>query len=121
MRGEKRQYVRWRKKIRVTYTLSEDDTSFKEVFTEDLSEMGVQILAADKLEPGQAVRLKIEFIYDSVPIMAVGKVAFVKAFENQYRVGLEFMDMDDFGKLRLKRNLDKIREGLTDGMKEEYA
>lgn len=109
---EKRRYIRWRRKIRVAYSLTEEDASYKEIFTEDLSDHGLQILVSDRLVPQQKVRLKLEFVYDSVPIMAVCRVTYVKDYEDQYRVGLEFIDMKDFEKERLKRSLEKVGQDL---------
>ncbi len=110
MSEEKRRYVRWRKKVRVAYSLNEKEEPFKEIFTEDLSEMGLQILAGDKLQLQQIVPLRLEFIYDSIPIFAAGRVVFVVASGDKYRAGLEFVDMDDFQKQRLKQNLDRIKQ-----------
>ena len=114
MGEEKRRHVRWKRKIRVTYSLTDDSESYQEIFTEDLSETGLQILSADRFELKRTVRLKFEFIYDSVPIVADARVLYVNAFENQYRVGLEFVDMDNFQKQRLKRCLDKVRQDFRD-------
>jgi len=122
MSEEKRRYVRWRKKIKVAYSLKDTEEHFEEIFTEDLSEVGLQILVSDKLQLKQTIRLKLEFVYDPVPIIAGGKVVFVKACEDKYRVGLEFIDMDDFQRYRLKLNLDKVRQDFRDEIKEErYA
>jgi c-di-GMP-binding flagellar brake protein YcgR len=116
---EKRRYVRWKKKIRITYSLWDNPESYQEIFTEDFSETGLQILSADKWEPQQIVRLKLEFVYDSVPIVSDARVMHVKAFEKQYRMGLEFINMDDFQKQRLKRCLDKVRQDFRDEATED--
>lgn len=119
MGEERRRYIRWKKKVRITYSLWDRPESYQEIFTKDLSEMGLQILSADKWKPQQIVRLKLEFVYDSVPIVADARVVYVNAFENQYRVGLEFVDMDDFQKQRLKRCLDKLRQDVRDEATED--
>lgn len=118
---EKRRYIRWRKKIRVAFSLAEKDDFFEEAFTEDLSELGLQILIDDKLQLKQRVRLKLEFVYDSLPIMAGAEVVYVAAYENQYRVGLEFIDLEGFQKQRLKRDLDKARQELNGEDEQGYA
>jgi len=117
MAEEKRRYFRWRKKIRVTYSLTEEDESYQEIFTEDLSEHGLQILVRDRLGVQQKIRLKLEFVYDSVPIMTIGRVIYATAYENQYRVGLQFIDMNDFEKQRLKRGLEKARQDFQNKAK----
>lgn len=108
MGEEKRRFVRWRQKVRVAYSLDKEGNSYQQIFTEDLSETGLQILLKDSLQLSQTVRVKLEFVYDSVPIMATARVAYIKAYQNQYRVGLEFINMTDFEKQRLKRILEKI-------------
>ena len=121
MGEEKRQYFRWRKKIRITCSLTGKDDSYEEIFTEDLSETGLQILLSERLALRQTIRLRLEFVYDSVPIMAAGRVVYVKAHENRYRIGLEFMEMDDFQKQRLKRGLEKARQDFEAEAKQGYA
>lgn len=121
MDEEKRRSERLRKKIRVAYSPTEKDEVYREIFTEDISDHGLQILVPDRLEAQQRVMLRLEFVYDSVPIMAVGRVAYVTAFEKGYRVGLELIEMDDFQKERLKRCLEKVRQDFIEEAKEGYA
>ena len=45
------------------------------------------------MRSGQEVRLNIEFAYDSLAIKAIAKVAYVGKEDNQYRIGLEFIDI----------------------------
>jgi c-di-GMP-binding flagellar brake protein YcgR len=118
MGEEKRSYIRWKTKIRVAYTLAGTDEFYKEVFTEDISESGLQILVADKLRLKQTVKLKLEFVYDSVPITVMARVAYLKEYENQRRVGLEFINMDPFQTDRLKRGLERVRQEFKDEAKE---
>ncbi len=110
----KRRHIRWKKKLRVAYSLMQDSESYHEVFTEDISESGLQILSADRLSPKQMVRLRLEFVYDSVPIVAVAKVVYIGEMEHKFRVGLEFSNMDSFQEQRLKRYLSKLRQDLGD-------
>ncbi len=108
MSQEKRRYIRWKEKIKVAYAFAENE-SYKEVFTEDLSEAGLQILTTDRLELEQAVMLKIIFIYDPLPIIAIAKVVHAENKEGRYKIGLEFFNMNDFEKQRLRRNLIKAK------------
>ncbi|MFH1622234.1 MAG: PilZ domain-containing protein [Candidatus Omnitrophota bacterium] len=110
MGEEKRQYVRWREKIQVAYVVEGEKQPYREVFTEDVSEVGVLIDAFEELESGQNVQLKIEFVYDSVPIMARAKVMHVKKSEDRYKIGLEFLGLDDFQKQRFARYLEMIKK-----------
>lgn len=109
MGEEKRRHFRWREKVRVTYSALEEEL-YQEIFTKNLSERGLQILVNKKLYPNQTVRLKLEFAYDSVPVMGLGKIAYVESCGEQFRAGVEFMEMSDFDNQRLRRNLEKIRE-----------
>jgi len=108
MGEEKRQYVRWKDKIQVAYIIEGDKQPYREVFTEDVSELGVLIDAFEELESGQNVQLRLEFVYDSVPIIARAKVSHVKKSEDRYKIGLEFLEMDDFQKQRFGRYLEMI-------------
>ena len=110
----KRRHIRWKKKLRVAYSLMDESESYREVFTEDISESGLQIISLDRLTPKQTVRLRLEFVYDSVPIVAVAKVVYVGELENKFRVGLEFLKMDTFQEQRLKRYLGKLRQDFGD-------
>ena len=66
MREEERQYVRWKEKIQVSYAPGEVSHGFKEVFTENISELGLLIRAFEELGVDQKVQLKLEFVYDSI-------------------------------------------------------
>ena len=110
----KRRHIRWKKKLRVAYSLMQDSESYQEVFTEDISESGLQIISFDRLAPKQMIRLRLEFVYDSVPIVAVAKVVYVGELEHKFRVGLEFLKIDSFQEERLKRYLGKLRQDLGD-------
>jgi c-di-GMP-binding flagellar brake protein YcgR len=121
MGEEKRSSIRWKTKIRVAYSLAGADEFYKEVFTEDISEKGLQILAADKLKLKQAVKLKLEFVYDSVPITVMGTVVYLKEQGNRCRAGLEFTNMDAFQSHRLKRGLERVRQELKDEAGERGA
>ena len=110
----KRRHIRWKKKLRVAFALMQESESYQEVFTEDISESGLQIISFDRLTPKQTVRLRLEFVYDSVPIVAVAKVVYVGELEGRFRVGLEFLKMDSFQEERLKRYLGKLRQDSGD-------
>lgn len=110
----KRRHIRWKKKLRVTYSLMQDSESYHEVFTEDISESGLQIISFDRLTSKQMIRLRLEFVYDSVPIVAVAKVVYVGELERRFRVGLEFLKIDSFQEERLKRYLGKLRQDSGD-------
>ena len=118
---EKRRYIRWETKTRVAYALNKDDDLYKEVFTADISEKGLQILTNVKLELEQILYLKLEFMSDSVPVVAEGKVVYLKIEEGKYRVGLEFTKMDDFQMQRLKRCLEDIRKEFEREAKKRYG
>lgn len=110
MGQEKRRYVRWTKKVRVVCCMREDEDAFEEVFAEDISESGLQIVLRRPLKTNQFIKLKLEFIYDSVPIMVTGKVVHIKPEGDNFRLGLELVDMDDFQTQRLRKCLDKFSQ-----------
>lgn len=107
---EKRRYIRGDNKVRVTYSLGEEDEFSEGVFTENISEVGLQIIIENRIEQNQVLQLKLEFMSDSVPIIADCRVVYVKPESNQHRIGLEFINMDNFQKQRLKRCLEEVRK-----------
>jgi len=113
MTDEKRRHVRWKKKLKVSYALTEEKDYYDDIFTEDISEEGLQIFIPDSLDLGQTVMLKLEFFNDTVPIIIGGKVVFLKADEEKYRIGFSFIDMNDFQRQRIKRNLDDINSSFN--------
>jgi len=112
MGQEKRRFIRWTKKVRVVCSVREDEEAFEEIFAEDISESGLQIVLRRPLKANQCIKLKLEFIYDSVPIMLTGKVVHVKPEGDRFRMGLEFVYMDDFQRQRLRKCLEKFSEEL---------
>jgi c-di-GMP-binding flagellar brake protein YcgR len=114
MSEEKRRHIRWKKKLKVSYALTEEGDYYGDIFTEDISEEGMQILISDSLELDQTLRMKLEFANDSVPINIIGKVVFVKADGKQWRLGFEFVNMDDFQKRRIKQNLEEVRSNFKE-------
>lgn len=109
MTEEKRRFIRDYNKVRVTYSLSEESEFSEGVFTENISEVGLQIIIDNRLEQNQVLQLKLEFMSDSVPIIADCRVVYVKPETDQYRIGLEFVNMDNFQRQRLKRCLEEVR------------
>lgn len=102
---EKRRYIRWERKVRVTYSFDQSDESSEGVFTENISEVGTQIITEDIFELGQFVRIKFEFSSDSVPIIVDCRVVYVRSEKEGNRVGLQFIEIDEFQKERLIRCL----------------
>jgi len=112
MTEEHRRHVRWKKKLKVSYALTEEMEFYDDIFTEDISEEGLQIYIPDSIELGQIVRLKLEFANDSVPISITGKVVFLKEDQKKFRIGFSFVDLNDFVKQRIKRNLEEVQFDL---------
>ena len=112
MGEEKRQYVRWKDKIQATYAVGEgrQPQIQRKVFTEDVSETGVLLNTFEELKLGQYVQLSLEFVYDSVPIVLTAKVTHVKMSEDHYKVGLEYVKVDEFQKQRFMRYLELVRK-----------
>jgi len=110
MDEELRRYVRWKDKIQVAYTVGEGKQQYREVFTEDVSERGVLIATFEELKVEQNVQLKFEFVYDTIPIMVKAKVVHAKISGDHYKIGLEFVEMEDFQKQRFAQYLEMIRK-----------
>ena len=112
MGEEKRQFVRWKDRIQVSYSseVEKQRIKYRKVFTEDISETGILISTLEVLKFGRYIDLRLEFVYDSVPILVTAKVVHAKRSGDQWNVGLEFVKFDDFGKQRFMRFLEFIRE-----------
>ena len=110
MGEEKRRFIRWTKKVRVVCSFREDEEAFEEVFAENISETGLQLVLTQPLKQNQYLKLRLEFIYDSVPIVVTGRVVHMSPEEKQYRIGLEFVDVDDFQRRRLRLCLEKFSQ-----------
>lgn len=120
---ERRRFIRWNSRIRVTYCLSQDEESYdyKEAFTENICEGGLQISVRKRLEIKQVVRLRLEFMSDSVPIITDGRIIHSRIDQDHYRVGLEFINMDDFQKRRLQHCLELVKKDLKRKAKQRYG
>jgi c-di-GMP-binding flagellar brake protein YcgR len=121
MTEEKRRHVRWKNKIKVSYALTEEQELYEELFTEDISEEGMQILIGNPLELNKTVRLKLEFFNDSVPITVAGRIVYLKADGKKYRIGFAFIDMNDFQKQRIRRNLEEVKLDFNNEAGNGYA
>ena len=110
MGEENRHHVRWKDKIQIAYCPEHGSHSFREVSTEDVSEAGVLITVFEEINPEERIQLRLELVNDSVPIVAMAKVAHIEIIESGYRIGLEFVDIDDFQRQRLVRYLEIIKE-----------
>jgi len=108
MSQEKRKFIRWSKKVRVICSFKENEEPFEEVFAEDISESGLQIVVSRFLEKAQVLKLKLEFGYDSIPINLTARVVYSITEGEKYRVGLEFVDVDEFQERRLRQCLEKF-------------
>ena len=58
----------------------------------------------------QNVQLKIEFVYDPVPILARAKVAHVMKGDHYYKVGLKFVEIEGFQQERFLRYLEMVKK-----------
>jgi hypothetical protein len=99
---EKRHYIRIKENVRVVLSRFGHEGSHREIFTEDLSEKGLQIISQDSLSQGEEVELTLEFVKDAVPIYLRARVAHVEEKDDQYWAGLEFIKGDDFPQERLE-------------------
>jgi len=121
MTEEKRRHVRWKKKLKVSYALTDEMDFYEDLFTQNISEEGLQILISNPIELNQTVNLKLEFVNDSVPINITGKVIFLKADEKKFRIGFAFINMNDFQKRRIKQNLEEVKLEFENEDERGYA
>ena len=114
MAEEKRRFFRWRKYIRVVYafthSLSTIDEAGMEAFTEDVSESGLQMLVRSALRKDDMIDVRLEFVYDPVPVESRARVVYSISYETYFQVGVEFVNMESSQKQRLKEYLGRIQD-----------
>ena len=102
---EQRNFYRWIKSLVISYSDSHNEQVTKLAATENISGGGLQVLLAQELKKDALVEIKIELVFDSIPIIATCKVVFINSEEDRFRTGLQFVKIDDFEKERLLRYL----------------
>jgi len=102
---EQRNFYRWIKSLIISYADPHNEQVTKLAATENISEGGLQVFLAQELKKDLLVEIKIELVFDSIPIIATCKVVFVSCEKDRFRTGLQFVKIEDFQKERLLRYL----------------
>lgn len=112
---EKRKFVRIQWPIVVQYKTLEEPYTKDQIVGSDISEGGVSFISYERLQKGTKLEMQIQVPFDSLPLFAKGKVAWVRTIgeehEKTFEVGLEFLEVDPRDRNRLKTYLDnEIKE-----------
>lgn len=111
-RPDQRKYQRFLKKAVIKINAAEEE-SLLSFYTQDISEGGAQIITdRDYLTVGQYAELVLDFFHDPLPLNIKCIVVYAHQLRQGYRVGLKFVDMDEFERVRLKKFLEKKESGL---------
>ena len=103
---ENRRSKRWMKNIVVHYLTDKGEHVTEQAVTADISEGGLQLILAHKLELGETIDIKMEFVHDLIPILATCRAVYVIQQNDKFRTGLQFVKIKDFQKERILRYLD---------------
>lgn len=116
---EKRKFVRIEWPVVVQYKTLEEPFTKDQSIGKDVSEGGVSFSVYERLPKGMAIDMQIQTPFDSLPIFAKGKVAWIKnvgeEHEKTFEVGIEFIKIDLKDQKRLKEYIDnEIRRGRSE-------
>lgn len=78
MGTDKRKYFRFNVELEVRYRQLESLKPCKLTFTEDMSEKGIRIALPEYFEPGTILELTIKIPHQEHPIIAIGRVIWIK-------------------------------------------
>jgi len=105
LESEQRGYPRWIKNLIITYSTLQGERVTDTALSVNISSGGMQLFLTYQLEEGELVEIKIELTHDSIPILATGRVVYAGLEGKLYKTGLEFVQIEDFQRLRLLRYL----------------
>jgi hypothetical protein len=109
---EKRKYVRVNEDLMV---LAKEDAPRKQhliTLCKDLSENGAKLLIGQRLAVGASVELEINLPYDALPLLAKGRVVWIKEVRQAYdlnegyNTGIELVELSEYDAARLQKYLD---------------
>lgn len=107
---ERRKYLRIVKSLVVIYSCQAQHIEKDFAITTDISINGIGTILPRQVYKGQIVDVEIEFIYDAVPVRAKCKVVYVNPQNRDYKVGLKFIEIDDFERERISIFLARAQE-----------
>ncbi len=78
----------------------------------DISGGGACLLSDKKLAPGNLIELRINFPRISTPVLSQAKVTWVKWMPrlNQYKIGLQYLDIEENLRNEVVRRLENVRK-----------
>ena len=100
---EKRRYIRLDTRLKITYTIVQQERSSRVTETEDISGGGIRIFLMEQLPVGTLIRLTIHLPQDPTPVSCTGKVVWNEEFyisppeQKEGKVveaGVEFTEID---------------------------
>ena len=107
---EKRKFVRIDWPVLVQYKTLEDPLTNDQIVGKDISEGGVSFIVYERLSRGMNLDIQIQTPFDSLPIFAKAKVAWIenvgKEHEKMFEVGVEFTEINQKDQTRLKTYIE---------------
>ena len=107
---ERRKFVRIDWPVVVQYRTIEEPHTKDQSVGRDVSEGGVSFIVYERLPKETTLDIQLRTPFDSLPIFAKAKVSWVKnvgeRHEKTFEVGVEFIEVDEKDKKRLKSYID---------------
>lgn len=112
---EKRRFVRIEWPVVVQYKTLEEPFTEDQIVGRNISEGGVSFIVYERLQKDTKLDIEIQVPFDSLPVFAKGRIAWVKKIGEKhaktFEVGIEFTEIDLYDKERLKMYIDnEIRQ-----------
>ena len=107
---EKRRFVRIEWPVVVQYKTLEEPLTQDQIVGKDISESGVCFIVYERLTKGTKLDIQIQTPFDSLPVFAKGKIAWIRKVGEEhartFEVGVEFTEVDPRDQKRLKMYID---------------
>ncbi len=109
---EKRRFPRVEEKLPLAYRTPPQVLESKACFTINISGGGVSFESEISFSPGDAVSVRIfkpvpDTINEGVAIHAIAEVRWLRQIDTTYRVGVEFVDIEDKDRTVIIRNVEE--------------
>jgi hypothetical protein len=112
---EKRRFVRVDTQLLTRCRMNENNALAFEGLTKNISENGVRLVMSERIEVGAVLKLEINMPFDTLPIVAKGRVVWVgkkpESIRDEIELGIELIEVHAYHALRLHDFIDtQIRQ-----------
>jgi hypothetical protein len=86
-------------------------------YLKNVSRGGLAFHSTVTLEPGTTIRIKIPFV--SPVFQAIGKVTWCRPLQNEFEIGIQFLDEDDTFRARMVEQICHIEQYKQEILKQD--